>query len=714
MRMRLRLAVLCFLASGALSAQQPAPAEPQQAPPVTFRAEINYVEVDAVVTDANGNLVSNLTAADFQVLEDGRAQKIATFALVNIPVTRAEQPLFATAPIERDVQSNRDIDGRVYLLVLDSYHTSPLNALRVKVAARQFIERRLGANDLAAVVHTGGRSDVGQDFTNNRRLLMASVDRFAGEKLSSSLLAKLDQYNRTGPNSLSNPVNSTSLAVRDPDELERRANARAFLGSLKKLTEFLGGVRGRRKALVLFSEGLEYDTSNPMVPGVGGLIAEDVRDAIAAATRSNVSIYAVDPRGLSAVPGDTVEIESFPTDKSLGITLGTMLDEVRLSQENLRTLAEETGGFAAVNMNDFQTAFERVVRDNSNYYILGYYAENDRRDGRFRRIDVRVRRPGLQVRARRGYVAARNRPPEPRTPVREAFAPALREAMASPLPMAGIPMTVFAAPFKGVAANASVVLSVEMDARDFKYEERNGLFTDTLEVAVTPVDAKGVPKPGAHSKASLTLRPDTLERAKAYGVRVVSVIDLAPGRYQLRVAAAETGAERSGSVLYDLEIPDFTNGPLTMSGVTLTSAASAQVVTIGSEGAVAPMLKGPTTAIREFSRTDTLALFAEIYENGPGAPAHALDLTSTVRSEDGRVLFQNREERSSTELTGGRGGYGYATEIPLKDLAPGLYVIHVEGRSRATNAAGVGIGVGTGVGIGAGIGAGRDIQIRVR
>jgi hypothetical protein len=110
-------------------------------------------------------------------------------------------------------------------------------------------------------------------------------------------------------------------------------------------------------------------------------------------------------------------------------------------------------------------------------------------------------------------------------------------------------------------------------------------------------------------------------------------------------------------------------------------------------------LPGPPTTAREFTRNDELALFTEIYENAPGAAAHKLDITTTMRAEDGRVVLQNREERASTELQGGRGGYGYMTRIPLKDYAPGLYVIHVEGRSRTSSDE---------------HGVGRDVQIRIR
>jgi hypothetical protein len=243
-----------------------------------------------------------------------------------------------------------------------------------------------------------------------------------------------------------------------------------------------------------------------------------------------------------------------------------------------------------------------------------------------------------------------------------------------------------------------VAVSVEMRGTDFKYVERNGTFDDVVTVSFTPIDQTGAVKNGKRSKATLALKPETHALAVKNGIRVLSSLELLPGRYQIRIAAGEDGAGQAGSVLYDLEIPDFSKAAIAMSGVTVSAASADRMVTVGSEGALSAVLPGPTFATREFDRSDTLGLYAEVYENAPNAPSHKLELSTTIRAEDGRTVFQAREERSSTELQAGRGGYGYAPQIPLKDLAPGTYVIHVEARARTANAPGIG----------------RDIQIRVK
>lgn len=693
------LLILVVSAAVSLFGQQPAPASeaPQQdAPPVTFRVEVNYVEVDAVVTDAQGNPISDLKESDFEVLEDRKPQTVSAFAFVNIPVERAVRPLFASAPIEPDVQTNAGNEGRMYLILLDSLHTSPLNAIKVKAAARRFIQEDFGANDTAAVVFTRGNSQDTQDFTSNKRLLLQAVDRFNGFKTAGATEARILELNSRIGRSPGDPVN-------DPFEFERALNARNAMDRIRTLSNFLAGVRGRRKALLLIGEGVEYNFNDILGNNQATGVLESVRDAIGAATRANVAIYAIDPRGLSNPDQDLIFSASSPgaDDPSLG-DLGSRSigREFKLSQDSLRQLGEETGGFAVLNQNDFSDAFQRIVRDNSSYYVLGYYSTNERRDGRFRSVTVRVRRPGALVRSRRGYVAPRGRAPE--TVARPGTNPLLvaaNDALASPIAVRGIPMRVVAVPIKGEAPNAVVALSVELDVNGFDFVEANGTFNDRVALAVTAVDTTGNQKGSATHSLNMALKPDTLARTRERGFRVLTQLEVPPGRYQFRIASAEGGG-KSASVIADVDVPDFYKPLLAMSGLALTSTSALDGVTVSPKDPLATFLPAPLTTTREFGRNDTLALFAEFYENlPPSTPAHKVDVSTTVRADDGRIVSKNQEEMESGTLARGRGGFGFTTRIPLGSLEPGLYVIRVEGHSRATKPEDV---------------IGRDIQIRVR
>jgi len=694
-----------------LSARQSAPQAPAETPPPTFRAEVNYVEVDAVVTDGQGNAVTDLTLDDFEVREDGRPQKVTAFTTVNLPIERAVRPLFADAPIEPDVQANTSAEGRIYTIVLDDLHTSFANTPRVRRALRAFIEERFGLNDLAAVVYTSGRTTAGQEFTNNTRLLLAAIDRFSGRNLRSEALEINDALNNRPPGEFAsaprgsgarNPSDLSGMPT-DPLEFERAQNARTTLTAIRQLAEFMEGIRGRRKSILLVSEGISYDVYDVIANNSAGIIQQQASDAVAAATRGNVSIYALDPRGLSAFE-ETIEVSGTPVDvtPSQFSVVGTLQNSARLAQQSLQVLADETGGFAAVNRNDLSEAFGRIVRENSTYYVLGYYPSNERRDGRFRKLEVRVTRPGLQVRSRRGYVAPRGRAPGQKPVVTAAdggtMSAAATTALNSPIPLGGVPLTLFAAPYKGTPPNASIALALEMRVDKLNFQERNGTFNNRIEVVFSSVDESGTIRAGSRHVATLELRPETYAVARQRGLRVVSEMALPAGRYQLRAAVADQMGTQFGSVLYDLEVPDFRKPGLSMSGLAVTAASGNATPTVRPKDPLKDFLPGPPVTAREFDRTDVLALFAEFYENAAGAPQHMVELVSTVRAEDGRVIFENREDRSSADLQGAAGGYGYSLQMPLKDIAPGNYVIRVEGRSRAN---------------GAGAAVGRDVMVRV-
>lgn len=682
---RLLIAVLVVSLGGVLAGQQPAPAEtpaqtaapPAPQPPVTFRAEVNYVEVDARVLDANGKFIEGLTAKDFQVFEDGKPQTVSVFSMVNLPVERAERPLFASKPVEPDVTTNlTGMNGRIYLIVLDDLHTNAQRTPLVRAAARQFIERYVGANDLVAVIHTSGRADAGQEFTTNPRLMLAAVDRFMGRKLRSSTLNRIDEEYRTRQS------RQQGDRIDDPENMERGYQARIALDSMRQVSQFLGGVSGRRKALVLFSEGIDYDINDVFANRDATIIMDQTRDLLAAATRANVAIYGVDPRGLGGMALEGIEVQSFPDDTTLGIGQTSFQQELRLSQDSLRVMSNETGGFATVNTNDFTGAFQRIVDDNSSYYVLGYYPTNERRDGRFRKIEVRVpAHPQARIRARRGYFAARGRAPETKPSGPNDPTPELRNAMGSPLPLSELPMAATAVVFKGPQPNGSVVVSALIGGGTLPLVEKDGTFRNHLEVAVMAVNQGGKSFSGGRNTLDLNMKPDTAKRASLLGFRVISTLDLPPGRYVLRIGAREDNTKKAGSVSYDLEVPDFTKEPLLMSGLALTSAASSIVPTARSKDPLQQLLPGPLSTHREFPQGDEVALFAEIYDNTADRP-HKVNIRASLKAEGGQSVFQTSEERDSSELKGSSGGYGFTTRIPLKDVAPGLYVVRVEAQSQ--------------------------------
>ena len=683
--------LIVLLAGTALGAGQApagqAPAGPQ-AP--TFKVQVDYVEVDVLVADARGNYVRDLKKEDFQVFEDGKQQSITDFALVDIPVERADRPLFAKQPIEPDVRSNeRPFDGRIYVTVLDQAHTLPQNTNLVRRAAQKFIDERLGANDLMAVVSARGAAggeEYGQEFTNNRRLLGAAVQKFVGKAPRPATLNKLDDFNNSAARRAAGGLTGPP---EDRDAQERQYNARAVLEELTAVSDWFGSVRGRKKTILFFSEGISYDIHDVFANGgnnSASMIQSRMQDLVRAATKANVSIYAIDPRGLQALSDGNIELTG--VDPGSDLSERGLQNENRLARESLQTFSEETGGFAVVNSNGFATAYDRIVQENSAYYVLAYYPPNPKRDGKFHNISVRVTRPGLTVKSRRGYANPTGKVP---ALVKSELSAELHDALNSPLPTSGLAMKVFAAPFKGVAPNASVLLGVELRGRDLSTAANSG-----VELAVFAVDVKGKMKASSRDSLSLNLKPETRTRVEQTGIRLLSRMNIPPGRYQLRVAAHDLAGGALGSVLYDLEVPDFEKALLAMSGLVLTSASSGLEPTAKPDADLRQVLPGPPAAARSFAQNDQIAFFADVYDNDLSA-VHTLDITTTLTSDEGRVVFKNAEERSTADLAGKRGGFGYGTTMSLKDYAPGLYVLKVEARSR----------------LGSNATASRDVQIAI-
>lgn len=670
----------------AVGAQQPA-AQPQpgaQGPAVTFKVEINYVEVDAVVTDGQGNFAKDLRKEDFQVFEDGKPQTLSIFAPVEIPTEPVDPPLFAKAAIRPDVASNRTpFEGRVFVLVLDDENTRFQRTPRTRLAARQFVERYVGANDLVAIVNTSGRSGAMQDFTGDRPRLLAAIDHAMGAGPDSSTSAALADYfnNRDVQGGGTSHLNASM------SDLERSMKARNTLSTLKNVADYLTGMRGRRKAVVWFTEGINYDIVDVMHNQYATDIRQQMQDAIAAATRGNVSFYAVDPRGLTSGMEDSIDIQSFADDNSIGPN--SLQDELRLQHDSMRAISEQTGGFALLNNNDYRDGFARIQRENSDYYVLGYYPTNEKRDGKFRSISVKVLKPGFNVRARSGYVAPKGKSDAPKLAPGAATSPELRDALSSPIPISGLTLSAFAAPFKGSGQNDAIALAIEIDGSKLTFAQSpEGLFLNDLEVSLFASDSmSGKIKDGGRDVIGLKLRPQTQQALVHGSFRIIRRLQVPPGRYQLRIGAREKNGGLTGTVVTELDAPDFSKAPLSMSGIALTSIAASHVPTASPDPSVnefKDVLPAPPTATREFVQADTLTLFTEVYDNAVSTP-HRVAITASVLADDGKVVFTTSDERKSEELQGSTGGYGYRAQVPLSGIAPGRYVLRVEAKSLVGN-----------------------------
>jgi len=632
------VAILLTLSAPVLSQQD------QSLPPV-FRTAVNVVQVHAYVTDVQGNPVTGLTAEDFEVREDGKSQSVTYFVPINIPIEeRREDAATRTPLIAPDVQSNVSPEGRLYVIAVDDMR--PDSGLHARAFLRRFVERYMGENDVAAVILVGhGRRADTQEFTSNRRLLLRSIDTISGWP------------------GISSPAGAGfSLGP---------AHARDLMEALQDLVEFLAHIPSRRKTMLLLSEdvGVNVQTAldTPASASVGSTVVGDLgREVVRTALRGNVTIYPIDPNRLSLADVVSGELESAPSIESDSARRRLEMDR----RDNLRSLGDVTGGFALVSSNDIEGTFTRIVHENSAYYLLGYYSTQDKADGKFRRLEVRVKRPGLQVRTINGYLAPKKRQLEP------ARKPGIGDVLASPLAISGLPMRVVAAPYRGEGKEAIVPAAIELDGSALEFEKKGDAFTAQLDVGYVISGATSVTKP-VNVRMDLSLKPENYEKARKNGIRILLEPRMKPGIYQLRVAVAQAG-RRSGSVVHDVEVPDFSRKRLTLGAISLTSVETAGLHVSSGKNLMTEAMPGPMSALREFSSSDRVAMYTEVYDNVGRSSPHTVTVRAEVRTETGIPVGSVSTERSSALMDRRQGGYGFLVEIPLSGIAPGSYVLHVE------------------------------------
>lgn len=659
--LRPALVVLTLVvAVAALSAQERpapvAPPTPAQAPPPSdqaqpvFRGGINVVRVDAIVTDNKGKPVTDLTKDDFEVFEEGDRQTVDTFRLVNISQMA---PGYATRTIRTrndEETAAQDENSRIFVIFLDDYHVRLENSIGVRKPILEFLSTQLSPNDLVSVMYPLTPLDA-VTLTRNHQGVMNTVEKFTGRKFNYDPVNDLER----------------DYVYRYPTETVERIRRQVSLSALRGLSYKLGALREGRKSIILVSEGYvallppqkrdaiagmpgsgnnpqRYDPlageRNPLEERVQFSaetdLLQELQDVFDAANRSNTSIYAVDPRGLSTGEFDIADNISFQTSQAaLNSTMNT-----------LRTLAENTDGRAIVNRNDLARGMQQIVRDSSAYYLLGYNSTRAPQDGKFHEIRVRVKRPGLQVRARRGYWALTEAEVARATaPVRTGPPPAVTKALSAIAPMTN---RRFIRTWIGTGRGA------------------------TGQPRVTFLWERLPPTAGVHrdearrvSLLATTAAGDIVYRGRLPIEAPTVSFDAQPGTIDLRLTIEGDG----GTIDTEdrqVAVPDLTAPEVRLSTPRVWIARNArEYQAIAADAAALP------TATREFRRTDRLLVRFEAFTPA-AAPA-----TVTVR-------LLNQQGAKMTDITvapPAGDGQPYQVDLPLANLAAGQYLLEVSAGS---------------------------------
>jgi VWFA-related protein len=405
MRFASSLAALCA-GSVLVAAQAPAPqpAVPEQP---TFRAGVTLVTTDVIPRDGDGRFISDLTKDEFVITEDGEPQTLESFVLVHggrifnqlqpAPVQAAPEGIVLPPP-RRAPDSG---SGRVLLVFVDDLHFEAQYTPHVRRIVQQMAETLLHDGDIVGMV-SSGPSAIEISPTTDRKLVASAASKIRGSGMTAAEIFQMLESSQ-GPGDLrfraQVAFQTMYNMVASLDQVQNRRKAVVYISSGYDLDPYTEGRNSRDRIQGgRFSDPTRFliDQENPYFR-MGGLTADIdlylfMRELTLSANRTNASIFTVDPRGLAGV-----------TDAGQYIDQSEVRTFLNKTISSLRYIAEETGGFAVVNDNDFETAFKRIDAETSDYYVLGYYSTNPDPKKRVRTVDVNVTRPNVAVASRKEY-----------------------------------------------------------------------------------------------------------------------------------------------------------------------------------------------------------------------------------------------------------------------------------------------------------------------
>jgi VWFA-related protein len=675
-----RYALIIATVVVAATAASTSPSAEQQ--PV-FRSRLNLVSVDVIVRDKSGAVVRNLTASDFEVREDGKAQEITNFNFEEItdkavPAVqsadllagveqklaedskRAASPTTATArPVENPSPMTSDMlaGRRLITIVFDVSSMQPEDVQRAVDSANKYVEEKMSPADLVAVATVGSTLSVVTDFTADRAKVASALSTIAytdgtATPTAAASTAATDETQATA---------TDDTTVADTAELDMFNND-VRLRALKTLAEALSPIE-QKKSILYFSAGMQRSGQDNQV---------ELRSAINAAVRANVAIYAIDTRGLQAVVpgGDARQASGRGQSLFSGRGVQQQFDQLASSQETLTTLASDTGGRAFTDSNDFGEAFARVQRDMSAYYLLGYSSTNTTKDGRFRRIQVRVKRDGMRVEARAGYYAERDFGHTSRND-RESQ---LQEQMFAAVSATDLPVLVTGGWFRLAPDKYYVPVSLTVPGSAVPVLNANDFVS--LDVLGMVRDERNFPV--GRFRETLKLPPGTEKTLAGKQVLYQSGVTLPPGRFSVKVVVRENATGLMGSFEAPIVVPELKQAPMKVSSVVL----STQLQTVTMKGKTDnPLIRDGVQLLPNLThvvgKDQKLFFYYEVYDPGQANGATP-ELRTSLAFYRGKVkVFETPVVERTAIDAPDRHAALFQFEVPASSFAPGLYTCQI-------------------------------------
>ncbi|MGQ9915806.1 MAG: VWA domain-containing protein [Bryobacteraceae bacterium] len=668
-------------------------AAPAQDETPTFRASANLVIVTVFVRDSRGRPVEGLTKDDFLVTENGKPQTVRVFEFQQIEqavpgeerLAAEAEPARAAAPAPQTgaVLPVRYRDRRLIVLYFDWTSLDEEQQVRAKEAAEEWIRTKMTPADLVRIVAFGSRLRVVQDFTGDRDALIEAVRKFQTGEMS-ELAAEGATETDTGED-----------AAFAADETEFNVfNTDRKLAALEDLARSLAPLP-EKKAVVYFSGG---------VSRTGMDNEAQLRAAVNAAVRANVSFYPVDVRGLQAEPpgGGAAVATVSGTGLFSGQAQGRQRQRSYDTQDTLEMLAADTGGKALFDSNDLVLGIQRAQQDIQSYYILGYYSTDERRDGQYRRVDVKLA-PAVQARLkarldyRRGYFAEKDF---------AAFTSYDKEKQLEEALLAGDPVTQVRLAlevnwFRLGRSQYFVPVAVKIPGSAIPLKKQGGAETTTFDFVGQVKDARGAVAATVRDAIKIQLREEKAGQLASRSLIYDTGFTLPPGAYSMRMVVRENLTGKLGSFDARFTIPDLgvvkdevrlSSLVLGVQRVAVSDAVGAADKKLVKRQDAHPLVRGKEKLLpsvtRVFREGQTVFVYAEAYDPELDAaqqkPALAAALTVY---RDGKLVFQSRPAVVTVMKDARRRAAAVALEVPLK-LPEGQYMAQLNVIDRVGEKAG--------------------------
>lgn len=671
------LLFLAALSSNTTRAAAGPQAQPSPAP--VFGGKVEVASVDVLVLNQAGDPVGGLTQQDFTVKEDGVVQSITSFEAIGFDESTA-----GPAGAERFISSNtldRVRPERAFLVIYDDLHLTTLGA---RLAEREFdkLVEGLAPGDVLSVLSTARRATWTARLPEGRDELLAFARGVKGLKAMDLTPGRISDWEAMQIYYARDPSILGMVARRyfengliaempaPPSEPNARreldvnyglpmirakaqqmyqeagANTVASLDAMKRAVAALGTQRGR-KAVLVISEGFIYDSTRA-----------EFKELVRGAREANAVLYFFDARGSSGPNAPNNEAENWRTLEERDIT--ATLNNFAHDSEGAESVAVDTGGRVFKGTDQLGTAMLKVVRESRTYYLLGYVSSNPKRDGKFRNIQVSVARPGVEVRARKGYYAPRATEETKPVPA-DKVDPRVRAGLDSPFDSDKIPIRMASYVLgNGPSGKATVLLVADLDLKSMRFEKKGGREVGALDTftLVSPLEG-GAPQM-MEKRIDLSLPSEVHARLLREGLPIMRDFELASGTYQARVLVRDPQGGAVGTVRQTFEVPPA-------AGFHISTPILSDTLAPGAGGVQLPV----PLARRSFRSGSTLSYVFDVYGAGRDERgASEVGIAYEVRRKDG-AIFASSPARSVA--SGADGALSHRLILPLSGAQPGEY-----------------------------------------